>query len=318
MDLSLGLIKVGRYVLDALMGSSLDSIDIRLIRVFCCVVRCGGMAAAELELNIGRSTIGRHVKELEARLGYTLCHRGRAGFSLTAEGEQVYPAGERALAALDRFQTDTLSLGAEPGGRISIGLFDKTVTNTDAHIHDAIAVLHDNVPGVDISIYVEPVNRIERQVIEGEYDVGIIPSHRTSASLSYQSLFNEQMYLYCAPGHALFNHAAVATDAQVLASHYAGIGFHSPNMELGAKLNWSRKATAYDQEAIATLIRSARFVGFLPEHYAQWFVDSGQLRRLGGDTFAYQCDFVAIHRPSPRPSRLARAFLEALLATHPG
>ena len=294
----------------------LESIDIRLIRVFCCVVRCGGMAAAELELNIGRSTIGRHVKELETRLGYTLCHRGRAGFSLTAEGEQVYPAGERALAALDRFHSDTLSLGEQPGGRLRLGMFDKTVTNPAARIHQAIAKLHDQAPGVVIDIHVEPINRIEREVIEGEYHVGIIPAHRNSASLSYQPLFTEQMYLYCASEHPLFERADVVSDAEVLHCNYAGIGFHSPNMELGAQLGWSRKATAYDQEGIATLIRSSRFVGFLPQHYAQWFVDTQQFRRLGGDTFAYRCDFVAIHRPSPRPSRLTRTFLDALHAAH--
>jgi DNA-binding transcriptional LysR family regulator len=40
------------------------------------VVECGGMAAAELELNIGTSTVSRHVKDLETRLGLTLCRRG--------------------------------------------------------------------------------------------------------------------------------------------------------------------------------------------------------------------------------------------------
>jgi len=31
------------------------------------------MAAAELELNIGTSTVSRHIKDLETRLGLTLC-----------------------------------------------------------------------------------------------------------------------------------------------------------------------------------------------------------------------------------------------------
>jgi hypothetical protein len=61
--------------------------DLRLLRVFKTVVDCGGMAAAELELNIGTSTVSRHVKDLEVRLGLTLCRRGRAGFALTPEGQ---------------------------------------------------------------------------------------------------------------------------------------------------------------------------------------------------------------------------------------
>jgi DNA-binding transcriptional LysR family regulator len=48
--------------------------DIRLLKVFRAVVECGGMAAAELELNIGRSTISRHVKDLEQRLEIGRAH----------------------------------------------------------------------------------------------------------------------------------------------------------------------------------------------------------------------------------------------------
>ena len=57
----------------------LSDMDLRLLRVFKSVVECGGMAAAELELNIGISTVSRHIKDLETRLGLSLCRRGRAG-----------------------------------------------------------------------------------------------------------------------------------------------------------------------------------------------------------------------------------------------
>ena len=60
----------------AVLGQLTD-MDIRLLRVFKSVVECGGMAAAELELNIGTSTVSRHVKDLETRLGLTLCRRIR-------------------------------------------------------------------------------------------------------------------------------------------------------------------------------------------------------------------------------------------------
>ena len=76
----------------------LSDMDIRLLRVFKTVVDCGGMAAAELELNIGTSTVSRHIKDLETRLSLTLCRRGRAGFALTPEGEQIYAETLRLLA----------------------------------------------------------------------------------------------------------------------------------------------------------------------------------------------------------------------------
>jgi len=46
----------------------LSNMDIRLLRVFKSVAECGGMAAAELELNIGTSTVSRHIKDLETQI----------------------------------------------------------------------------------------------------------------------------------------------------------------------------------------------------------------------------------------------------------
>ena len=65
-----------------LLLGQLSDLDIRLLRVFRVIVECGGVSAAELELNISRSAISRHLKDLEIRMGgLNLCHRGRAGFS---------------------------------------------------------------------------------------------------------------------------------------------------------------------------------------------------------------------------------------------
>lgn len=82
----------------AVLGQLSDA-DIRLLRVFQAVVNCGGMSAAELELNISTSTISRHVKDLEVRLGLTLCRRGRGGFALTPEGERIHAETRQLLLA---------------------------------------------------------------------------------------------------------------------------------------------------------------------------------------------------------------------------
>ena len=76
---------MGSSKLRAPMGQVSD-MDMRLLKVFKTVVDCGGMTAAEHELNIGTSTVSRHIKDLETRLGLVLCRRGRAGFALTAGG----------------------------------------------------------------------------------------------------------------------------------------------------------------------------------------------------------------------------------------
>jgi len=79
-----------------------------------------------------------------------------------------------------------------------------------------------------------------------------------------------------------------------------------------------RKATGYDQESIATLILSGKFLGFLPDHYADGFVRNGQMRAVKPALFRYSCGFFSIVRASPQPSRVSRAFRDCLLAAHRG
>ena len=300
----------------ALLGQ-LGDMDLRLLRVFKTVVDCGGMAAAELELNIGTSTISRHVKDLETRLGLTLCRRGRAGFSLTVEGEQIYAGTLRLLASTDAFRSDVDEIHRRMGGQLNVAVFDKTASNPAAHIGAAIALFCERAPDVALALHVAPINAIERGVIDGQFQIGVIPGHRRSDSLTYDTLFDETMLLYCSAEHLLFDAPGHDLTWDDLAAHrFAGLGYHSPNMEISQQMRLPRKATAFDQEAIATLILSGKFLGFLPDHYAAGFVTSGHMRAVNPALFRYSCSFLGILRRSPEPSRAARVFQACLVATH--
>ena len=300
----------------AVLGQ-LSDMDLRLLKVFKSVVDCGGMAAAELELNIGTSTVSRHVKDLETRLGLVLCRRGRAGFALTAEGQRAYDETLRLLASVDAFRGSIDDIHNRMGGQLEVALFVKTATNPKARIGEAIARFTELAPEVNLAVHVGSINAIEQGVLEGNFQIGIIPAHRASKSLVYADLFDETMLLYCGAGHPLFgsNHSKL-TWAKLREHHFAGLGYHSPNMELSHRAKLSRKTTGFDQEAIATLILSGRFLGFLPDHYAQVFEERGLMKAVLPARFNYVCRFVSLLRRSPKPSRAVLAFQECLEKAH--
>lgn len=296
----------------------LSDIDIRRLRVFRIVAEAGGISAAELELNIGRSTISTHIKDLEIRLGVTLCHRGRGGFALTDEGQQIYQATLRLQGALDEFRTEVSDVHQRMTGHISLALFDKIASNPNASVGKAFQLFDDLAPEMSMDVYVEPLNEIEQGVMEGRFQIGLIPAHRKSSSLDYTPLFDEQMYLYCGESHAFYDHVeSTITTRDILACKYAGLGYHSPNMELGRKLGLIRDATVYDQEAIVHLLLSGRYIGYLPDHYAKPFVEEGLIKIIKSDVFQYRCEFLAITRHSPKPSRAVQLFMECLEKAHP-
>ena len=222
----------------ALLGKVTDN-DLRLLRVFHAVVACGGFAAAELELNINRSTISRHIKDLEARLGFTLCRRGRAGFALTDEGARFHQTAQKMMTALEDYQHDVNDINQRLSGPLTVAIFDKTASNPACHIDRALALFDEQAPGVHLQLHVEPINAIERGVMEGRFHLGIIPDHRPSSSL-----------------------------------------------------------------------------GYLPQHYVESFARAGRMRALATDRFHYMCQFSAILRQSPPPSRVVATLLEALVGAH--
>ncbi|MCX9156649.1 LysR family transcriptional regulator [Niveibacterium sp. 24ML] len=295
----------------------ISDLEIRLLRVFKTVAECGGLAAAELELNIGVSTVSRHIKDLEERLGLILCHRGRGGFALTAEGQQVYDDALRLLAALDAFRSGVEEIHQRMTGSIAIALFDKIATNPAAHVSEALGAFAERAPDVAIELHVAPLNAIERGVMDGQFQVGIAPMHRQSASLDYLELFPERMYLYCGRGHDLFHASDESLDWPcVRQQRYAGLGYHSPNMEMSHEAKLKRAASAYDQEAVAMLVQSGRYIGFLPDHYAESFERAGQMRRLRPALLTYDVNFAALVRHAPRPSRVTQTFLDCLTEAH--
>jgi len=179
------------------------------------------------------------------------------------------------------------------------------------HAFDEIA------PDVELDIVIEPANVIETGIIEQQFDIGIIPIHRTSASLVYEKLYAEQMYLYCGHNHLLFDlPVEEIRPRDIRRCKYAGLSFHSPNLVIGNKMKLVRSADVNDQEALAILILSGRYVGFLPDHFAASFVSNELMRPIGGKAFTYMSDFAAIYRRHPAPSCKTETFLECLRIVH--
>lgn len=295
----------------------LGDVDLRLLRVFKSVVECGGMASAELELNIAMSTISRHIKDLETRLGLTLCRRGRAGFALTPEGQSVYEAALRLLAATEDFRGSLHDIHRRLGGDLHVALFEKTASNPQAHIARAVARFRQLAPKATLHLHVGSIGMIERGVMDGQFHLGIIPEHRRSDSLIYDDLFGETMLLYAGRDHPWFDADDTAlTWDDLRHQELAALGYHSPNMALAHQRRLDRAATASDQEAVATLVLSGAFVGFLPDHYAQGFVQAGWMRAVAPQVLHYHCRFASIMRRSPAPLRLTRAFHQVLLEAH--
>ncbi|SLN64155.1 LysR family transcriptional regulator [Ruegeria meonggei] len=292
-------------------------VDIRLLDVFKTVVACGGFTAAEFELNIGRSTISKHISDLETRVGIKLCHRGPAGFSVTSDGEQVLKSSEDLFISIDRFQEQIDEARADLTGKLKIAFFDHASSNPEANVFGAIQMFRDKAPGVTLDISMEPPNIIEEGVINGKFNLGIVPLHRQSPMLSYTDLYTEEMHLFCGRSHELFDRQKTEfTVAELRKYSFAGLSFNSPNMAVHQKLKLRKSAFVQNEEALALLVLSGRYLGFLPSHTATPFLDAGKVRKIDCKPASFVSKMSAIVRKSRSKGRRLNLFLECLFDAH--
>ncbi len=287
--------------------------EIKQLKVFKTVVDCGGFSAAETALNIGRSTISLHISNLESRLNLVLCKRGRGGFSLTEEGAIIYDMTVNLLESLDIFRVTVNNLNSSLTGELKIVLSDAVSLDKRCAFPELISMFCLQAPGVQISNDVASMAEIERMVLNDMADIGFIPCHRRLEGLDYIDLFSDICRLYISTNHSVAQlPEEELTDELVntLPMVHAGLKPHEAVDELMTGLNLSAKAYFY--EGRLAMILSGQYIGFLPEHYAQEYVDSGQIVSLTPESRYYHLGMAAISKKTAQPSKPRELFLEIL------
>ncbi|AMX03607.1 LysR family transcriptional regulator [Microbulbifer thermotolerans] len=295
------------------LGGRLSDMDLRLLRVFREVVRAGGLAAAEVALNISRSTISVHLSDLESRLGMPLClrSRGRADFKLTPEGEAVYRAIIELDSHLDAFRSQVNAIQSSLTGSLRIVLPDDVLEIPQLDLPATLARIRQQAPELQLDLQLADPQELELEILAGRADVGINPLHSHRPGLQYRPLFHHQSLLYCSQQHPLAAAEEVSeeslTKQELAAPSHAVLSGAAHLYRL-----FPRKSTANHMAARLAMILSGQFVGFLPEYLAEDYVQRGQLMALRPERFRYRIENAATFKRSAAEHPAVRLFLESL------
>lgn len=284
--------------------------DLRLLKVFRAVVESGGFSQAEVELNISGPAISSSMSDLESRLGFRLCQRGRAGFSLTDEGRQVYEASRQLFTSLESFRSEVNTIHQQLKGEFAIGVSDNLVTLPRMRITYALQSLKQKGPEVTIRIRMDSPTAIETAILNGQLHVGVVPCVHPLKGLEYSSLYHEEVQLFCGSGHHLFDcDDKSITRTELDNCEAINCGFPQPAAAQKHLQRFNTTATASSREGIAFLILTGLYIGFLPEHFAKRWVDDGKMRALMPQRMKYEVDYAAVTRKSVRPNLILETFL---------
>ncbi|WP_346837879.1 LysR family transcriptional regulator [Microbulbifer sp. SAOS-129_SWC] len=295
------------------LSGRLSDMDLRLLRVFREVVRAGGLAPAEVALNISRSTISTHLSDLEARLGMPLClrSRGRADFKLTREGEALFEAINELDGHLDAFKSQVNAIQSQLTGSLRVVLPDDVLDIPQLDLPATIARIKQQAPQLQLDLQLAAPQELELEILAGRADVGINPLHSRRPGLDYRPLFHHQSRLYCGRRHPLAGATEVSeellTQQELAAPSHAVLSGAAHLYRL-----FPRKSTANHMAARLAMLLSGQFVGFLPEYLAERHVQSGELIALSPERFHYRIQNAATFKRSAAEHAAVRLFLESL------
>lgn len=275
------------------------------------VVRNRGFSAAKDELNLNQPAISAYMSQLEARLKLTLCQRGRSGFQLTEQGELVYASARELFTAIENFRSNVAGYRGQLVGELHIGFVDILATNTSFKLPEVISEFNRQAPEVTIKLHkLDPLN-LFKKLQEEQIHVAVMPVYRAPDFIAHFSLFEESVVMYCGNKHPLFSVPNDELTLEMLReANYAARDYTQ---------DWSPPPSPYlktaaltgDIECIATLILSGNYVGHLPEHYAEYWVEKGVMKPLFIEETSYNCKLELAYRKAN--TNLAAELLIALM-----
>lgn len=278
------------------MLSSIQDVDLRLLRVFQSVARHRGLTAAQQELGVTQATISTQLSQLENRLGFRLCDRGRGGFQLTDEGRIVLDATRSLFRSIETFRGTIGTTRGELTGEVYFGMVDAMWTNRQLNLQSGLADFALRTPKVVFHIDIASPQDLLQGLAEDRHHLILAPMRQLSPRFHGRAIFREQQSLYCGSGHPLFERKAATIDpkeiaeADYVARSYMG-GWSGP---LKPALN--TRAIVSHMESLAILILSGQYIGYLPNHFAAEWEKSGQMKRLLDSEASYDEQFFLAYR----------------------
>lgn len=293
--------------------------DLRLLRVFKTIVEEGGLKPAQAALDVSLSTISKQLSDLEARFGARLCQRGPRQFELTPQGEIIYKAAVELFAGIEQFQREADQVRGGQRGELRIGIMDNTISDPNCPLVAALRSLR----GTDLQLRLAVLDpdSVQQRVADGRLDIGLVPLYKKWPGLEYRTLYAERMYLYCGRMHPLFERDGEPDERELAGYSFVEHGYVDGRDLEGFTTPAKTGATAWQVEAVAILVMTGRFLGYLPRHYAAPLEDKGELRQVLGVKSGYQSSVAAVFKAGAQQSRPIKRLISALLeasATRPG
>jgi DNA-binding transcriptional LysR family regulator len=172
--------------------------NFRELEIFCRVVELESFSKAAEAVFLVQASVSERIATLEKKIGVRLLDRLSKKVIPTAAGELMY---KHALLLLEMKETAQLEIEKFLGmkqGTISMG--GSTIPG-EYILPDLIGRFSRKYPHLSVTLTIADSSEIEKLVLEGKLEIGVIGSKSSHANLLCQKLWEDELVLAVPVGH---------------------------------------------------------------------------------------------------------------------
>lgn len=247
--------------------------DLRQLEYFVEIARTLHFTRTAESLNISQPALSQQIKLLEEELGAPLFDRLGRKVSLTKFGHSFLPYAQQIIFNANQGKTavhDTMSLKR---GQINVGVANGLMSYVMA---GTVSSFHKKFPAIRVSLETSRTQAIEKNILTGKYDIGLVNETDNEKDISFIPIFQEELYLVCPKGNKWIKNDSFPLE---LADHLPLI---LPPADYALRLliekEFRKKGLnpkiileVSDFETIRLLVKSGVGCSFLPDRYLSLF-----------------------------------------------
>ncbi|GAA0968416.1 LysR family transcriptional regulator [Acrocarpospora macrocephala] len=146
-------------------------LDLHRLKALHAVATYGSVGAAAEALMVTPSAISQQLAKLERETGAVLVERNGRGVKLTDAAGLLADHAEKILALVETAEADFEALRGAVVGRLSMAAFP---TAARGIMPNALTLLKDRHPDLDLLVYEREPDRMVREVTRGEIDLAVV------------------------------------------------------------------------------------------------------------------------------------------------
>jgi len=170
--------------------------DLAELRIFCAVVREGGVTRAAERLHRVQSNVTTRLRQLEDDLGKALFVRAGKRLHLTPAGQTLLGYADRLLALADEAR-DALQ-DAHPRGKLRLGAMESTAA---VRLPGPLNAFHRQYPEVSLELRIGTPEMLAKAILAGELDAAFVAEPIADAPFDKMHAFDEVPVIVSAADH---------------------------------------------------------------------------------------------------------------------